>query len=191
MERDENGYLNGPKFIRGSAIATTVFRPSVIFGRGDSFLTLFARLVRKLPVIPLACPHARFQPVFVEDVARAFVEALANPATFGQAYDLCGPRRYTLHELVQFVAKLEGRRPLILPLSNRLSYWNAWLLEHLPGRLMTRDNYYSMQVDNVCRGPFPEVFGFAPLPLEAVAPHYIGPAAVCSRYDELRHAARR
>lgn len=190
-ESDERWYLDGPKFIRGEAMATTVFRPSVIFGRGDSFLTLFARLVRRLPVLPLACPHARFQPVFVEDVARAFAEALSNPATFGQAYDLCGPRVYTLLELVQYVASLEGRHPIIIPLSDRLSYWNAWLLEHLPGSLMTRDNYYAMQTDNVCHGPFPAVFGFEPLALEAVAPHYIGPGAVRSRYDELRCAARR
>ncbi|MEO1766303.1 complex I NDUFA9 subunit family protein [Thiobacter aerophilum] len=187
----ENWYLDGPKSIRGQAMATTVFRPSVIFGRGDSFLSLLARLVRRLPVIPLACPNARFQPVFVEDVARAFAEALENPATYGQVYELCGPKVYTFRELVEYVARLEGKHPLILPLSDRLSYWNAWLLEHLPGRLMTRDNYYAMQVDSVCRCPFPALFGFQPMALEAVAPHYIGPQAVCSRYDALRHAARR
>lgn len=190
-ENDERWYLDGPKFIRGEGMATTVFRPSVIFGRGDSFLTLLANLARRLPVIPLACPNARFQPVFVEDVARAFAAALENPATFGQVYELCGPRAYTFRELLEYVASLEGRRPLVLPLSDRLSYLNAWLLEHLPGRLMTRDNYYSMQTDNVCSGRFPGVFGFEPMALEAVAPHYIGPGAVASRYDALRHSARR
>ncbi|MCL6555148.1 MAG: complex I NDUFA9 subunit family protein [Burkholderiales bacterium] len=187
----ETWYLDGPKFIRGHSLATTVFRPSVIFGRGDSFLTKLASLVRRLPVIPLACPNARFAPVFVEDVAAAFTSSLENPATYGQTYDLCGPRTYTFRELVEYVASLEGRRPIILPLSPRLSYLNAWLLEHLPGRLMTRDNFYSLQVDSVCSGPFPPVFGIHPLALEAVAPHYIGPHAVVSRYDALRHGARR
>ncbi len=190
-ENDERWFLDGPKFIRGEALATTVFRPSVIFGRNDSFLTRLARLARRLPVIPLACPNARFQPVFVEDVARAFAQALDNPATYGQVYALCGPRVYTFRELMDYVARLEGRHPLVIPLPDRLSYWNAWLLEHLPGQLMTRDDYYTLQRDNVCPEGFPAVFGFTPLALEAVAPHYIGPAAVASQYDALRHSARR
>jgi uncharacterized protein YbjT (DUF2867 family) len=169
----ENWYLNGPKFVRGQDLAVTIFRPSVIFGPEDSFLNLFAGLVKRLPVLPLANPRARFQPVYVEDVAHAFVASLNNPETFGETYELCGPKAYTLLELVQYIELLTGHRRPIIPLGDRLSYLQALLLEFAPGKLMTRDNYYSMKTDNVCSCPFPPVFGIQPAALEAVAPGYL------------------
>jgi len=169
----ENWYLNGPKFVRGQGLAVTIFRPSVIFGPEDSFLNLFALLLKRLPVLLLGNARARFQPVYVEDVAHAYVSSLADPATFGQTYDLCGPKAYTLLELVKYVASLTGHRRPIMPLGDRLSYLQALLLEFAPGKLMTRDNYYSMKTDNVCFCPFPPVFGIQPTALEAVAPGYL------------------
>jgi NADH dehydrogenase len=169
----------------------TVFRPSVIFGEGDRFLNMFAQLVRAFPVIPLAGAKARFQPIWVEDVARCFVEALGNPHAFGQTYSLCGPRTYTLEELVRFVAKSIGRERRIFPLSPAMASLQAFTLEHLPGKLMTRDNLRSMSVDNVCGSPFPALFGFAPSPLEAIAPQYLAGPTSRSRYDRFRHAAGR
>lgn len=169
----ENWYLDGPKFVRGQGLAVTIFRPSVIFGPEDSFLNLFARLLKRLPVLPLGNARARFQPVYVEDVAQAYVSSLADPATFGQTYDLCGPKAYTLLELVKYVASLTGYRRPIVPLGDRLSYLQSLLLEFAPGKLMTRDNYYSMKTDNVCACPFPPVFGIQPTALEAVAPAYL------------------
>jgi NADH dehydrogenase len=170
----------------------TIFRPSVIFGDKDRFLNLFARLVRLFPVIPLAAPRARFQPVWVEDVARCFVSALGDARTFGQAYDLCGPKAYTLEELVRFVARTVGRKPRIVPLPAPLARMQAFFFEHLPGRkLMTRDNLRSMSVDNVCSGPFPAVFGFAPSTLEAVAPQYLVWDTTRGRYARYRHNAGR
>lgn len=188
---NERWYLDGPKFGKGASLLITVFRPSVIFGEGDSFLNLFARLVRLFPLVPLASPGARFQPVWVEDVAQAFAASLENPATVGRAYDLCGPRVYTLRELVSYVAQVQGLKCNILPLGPRLSYWQAWALEKLPGKLMTRDNYYSMQVDSVCGCEFPPVFGVTPASIEHVVPAYLAPVSIRSRYDSLRHTARR
>jgi NADH dehydrogenase len=172
-------------------LQTTIFRPSVIFGQEDHFLNLFARLARVLPVIVVASPEARFQPVHVDDVARAVTAALGDARTFGQSYDLCGPRVYTLRELVEYVARVAGLRRLIIGLNPSLSMLQALVLEHLPGRLMTRDNVRSMQVDNVCACAFPEVFGFAPTPLEAVAPLYISGATPRARYRWFRFRARR
>jgi len=154
-------------------LKVTVFRPAVIFGPEDSFLNLFARLAKLAPIMPLACPHARFQPVYVEDVAQAYVASLDNPATFGRRYDLCGPRAYTLVRLVRYVARLRGACPVIVELGDRLSYWQARLMELSPVKLITRDNYYSMQVDSVCTGSFPAVFGIQPAALEAVVPSYL------------------
>ncbi len=152
-------------------LAVTVFQPSVIFGPEDSFLNLFARLARFLPVLALACPEARFQPVYVGDVAQAFVDALDAHETHGRRYTLCGPRQYTLRELVQTVCRITGRRRLVIGLGDRLSYAQARLMELLPVKLMTRDNYYSMRVPSVCDGAFP--FGIEPAALEAVAPAWL------------------
>jgi uncharacterized protein YbjT (DUF2867 family) len=172
-------------------IDATIFRPSVMFGPEDRFLNLFATLARRLPVLALASPHARFQPVYVQDVARAITAALDDVRTFGQTYELCGPRVYTLRELVDYVMRtVDARRPVI-GLGPSLSMLQALLLEHLPGRLMTRDNVLSMRVDNVCEGPFPALFGIQPTPLEAVAPMYIGGVTPRSRYRWFRYRARR
>jgi len=169
----------------------TIFRPSVIFGERDHFLNLFATLVRLNPVIPLAGSHARFQPIWVEDVARCFAAALGDPRTFGHAYDLCGPKVYTLEELVRFVAGTLGKRRAVVGLPDAVGRLQALVFEHLPGKLMTRDNLDSMKVDNVCAGPFPPVFGFAPAALEAVVPRYMGGLAERSRYARFRHDAGR
>ena len=188
----ENWYLDGPKFIHGYGLNVTIFRPSVIFGRGDSFLSLFARLQKLFPLLPLAKPDARFQPVYVEDVARAFVESLDNLATYGQTYDLCGPKAYTLHELVRYVGEVTGYQRKILPLGDPLSYLQAWAMEYKPGKkLMTRDNYYAMGVDNVCVSGWPNTFDFEPTALEAVAPGYLRADSPRGRYEGFRGHARR
>ena len=175
----------------GADLPFTIFRPSVIFGEGDRFLNLFAKLVRGFPVLPLGGARSRFQPVWVEDVARAFAEALGNPRCFGQAYELCGPRAYTLEELVRFVAATVGREARIVPLGHSLAMLQAATLEFLPGKLMTRDNVRSMSVDNVSSQPFPEVFGFQPASLEAVVPEYLAPITPRARYAAYRNQAGR
>lgn len=188
----ENWYLNGPKFVHGYGLNVTIFRPSVIFGRGDSFLSMFAFLLKLFPVLPLAGAHTRFAPVHVEDVARAFADSLDNPATYGQTYDLCGPRAYTLAELVRYVGEVTGRRRLIIPLGGMLALLQARLMELKPGRkLMTRDNVYAMATDNVCSGGWPAVFGFQPNDLEAIAPEYLRADTPRERYETYREHARR
>ena len=170
-------------------LAVTVFRPSVIFGPDDSFLNTFATLARFFLVLPIACPGARFQPVYVADVARALLYALDELDTHGKAYELCGPREYTLKELVEFVCRVTGRRRLVIGLPARLGYLQAFMMERLPGKLMTRDNLRSMEVPNVCSGAFP--FGIQPEALEAAAATYLAPAGPRERYPQLRWRARR
>ncbi|HEY4137928.1 MAG TPA: complex I NDUFA9 subunit family protein [Casimicrobiaceae bacterium] len=179
------------EIVRDSGLAWTIFRPSVIFGRGDSFLNLFARLMRSLPVIALAAPNARFAPIYVEDVARCFVQALDDDATIGKRFDLCGPNVYTLRDLVEYVGAITGFRRPIVPLGPALSKLSATLLEHLPGRLMSRDNLASMQKDAVCDGALPPAFDFAPAALETIAPLYLSPAAMHSKYDRMRARSSR
>jgi uncharacterized protein YbjT (DUF2867 family) len=169
----------------------TILRPSVIFGEGDRFLNLFAALAKAFRVIPLAGAHARFQPVWVEDVARCVVQALGETRAFGQVFPLCGPKAYTLEELVRYVARTLHLQRHVWPLPPALARMQAAVLEHLPGKLMTRDNLASMSVDNTCDEPFPALFGFRPSPLEAVAPLYLGGASTRERYQRYRHVAGR
>jgi uncharacterized protein YbjT (DUF2867 family) len=167
----------------------TAFRPSIVFGPEDRFLNNFAAMLRFLPGLALPCPEAKFQPVYVGDVVRAMLAALEDPETRGKAYELCGPHVYTMKALVEYVCAATGRRRLIVGLPDRLSYLQARLMEWTPGPLMTRDNYYSMQVPNVCSGTFP--FGIQPQALEAVAPGYLAPSGPRERYPQLRWRARR
>lgn len=172
--------------VADSDLAWTIFQPSVIFGREDSFLNLFARLERFLPIIALACADARFQPVYVGDVANAFVRAADDDRTHRMRYPLCGPEVYTLRELVAYVGELTGYNRPIVPLGPALAKLQARVLELLPGKLMSRDNLASMELDSVCDCDFPAVFGSKPTALEAVAPDYLTPAATRSRYSGLR-----
>lgn len=185
----------GEKVVMASGLQTTIFRPSVIFGPEDSFLNLFAGLTRRMPLLPLASANAKFQPVFVENVAQAFAASLTTPATCGQRYDLCGPRIYTLRQLVEYVAHVTGHDPAIIGLNDSLSYLQAMMLEFLPGKLMTRDNYFSMQVDSVCScedgNTLAAVFGIHPTALEQVAPLYLAHQTPRDRYDRFRHRAHR
>ncbi|MGH8737720.1 MAG: complex I NDUFA9 subunit family protein [Burkholderiales bacterium] len=181
----------GEQTMRAAAdLDVTVFRPSVIFGPEDAFLNLFAMLAKLMPVLLLACPDARFQPVYVRDVAQLMVDALSESKSFGQAYDLCGPKVYTLRELVETVCRLIGRRRRVLGLPAPLSTLQALLLELAPGEpLMTRDNLRSMRVPSVCDCSLP--FGVAPQALEALAPAWLAPSGPRQRYPVFRWRARR
>jgi len=167
----------------------TVLRPSVVFGPEDTFLNRFATFARLTLVFAVPCPDARFQPVYVGDVARAMHTALDDPDSRGKRYELCGPRVYTMKELVEFVCAVTGKRRLVVGLPNRLSYLQALVMERLPGPLMTRDNYHSMQVPNTCDAEFP--FRIQPQTLEAIAPTYLAPSGPRERYPQLRWRARR
>jgi len=167
----------------------TVFRPSVIFGPEDRFLNQFAEMAKWLAVLAVPCPDARFQPIYVGDVARAMAMSLEDTETFGERYELGGPREYTLKELVELVCALTHRRRLVIGLPDKLSFLQAALLEMLPGPLMTRDNYYSMQVPSTTSAPWP--LGGDRQPLEAIAPTYLAPSGARERYPQLRWRARR
>jgi NADH dehydrogenase len=155
-------------------VMTTAFRPSVVFGDHDHFLNLFASLQKLMPVMLLAGADAKFQPVYVEDVAQAFVTALHNDHTIGKVYELAGPKVYTLRELVQLAGEYTGHRRPVIGMPDALARMQAFFLEHLPGGpLMSRDNLDSMKVDNVAHSSMAEELGIEPTALEAVAPYYL------------------
>jgi NADH dehydrogenase len=169
----------------------TIFRPSIIFGRDDKFINLFATLVKVMPVILLAKPDAKFQPIWVEDVASCFVNSLDNIACHGKTYELAGPKVYTFRALVQKVMDtLQIQRPII-GLSDRLSYLQAMMMELLPVKLMSRDNVRSMAVDSVSKKPLAAVLGVVPTPIEAVMAEYLVNNTQRGAYDRYRRLAAR
>lgn len=169
----------------------TSFRPAVIFGPDDHFFNRFGRLLKWSPgVFPLACPGSRFAPVFVGDVTQAMLVAIEDSDTIGARYDLCGPHVYTLRQLVEFTANTLGLTRAVLGLGDGLSRLQAAVMGHLPGRPFTYDNYLSLQVDAVCNGDFPAVFGIDPAPIESLVPAYLRHVNQRNRFDEYRRRAR-
>lgn len=168
-------------------LALTVLRPSVMFGADDKFLNTFARLQKMFPVIPLAASHALFQPVWVEDVARAIVHCLQDAntqPTAGHTFEACGPDVFTLRQLVETAGRLsgvnEGRGRPVIALPAALGRLQAGLMALAPGEpLMSRDNLDSMTQPNIASGNLPglEALGIAPAALAAVAPGYLGAAS--------------
>jgi len=157
-----------------TGMRVTSFRPSVIFGPGDSFFNRFATLLKIMPgVFPLACPDARFAPVYVGDVVSAMVRALADPGCAGKRYDLCGPRIYSLKALVEYTADLIGRRRIVIGLPDVGARLQARIFQLLPGKPFTMDNYLSLQTDSICGQNNLAELGIQPQTMEALVPGYL------------------
>jgi uncharacterized protein YbjT (DUF2867 family) len=174
----------GEEVLRSAGLALSILRPSVIFGDGDRFLNLFARLQSVFPVMPLAGAGTRFQPVWVEDVADAVLACLNDTglprSSIGQTFECAGPEVLTLGELVRLAGRLGSRERPVVPLPMAVGRLQALAMECLPGEpLMSRDNLDSMAVDNVATSQWPGLssLGIVPRSVHAVAPLYLGPGA--------------
>jgi len=147
----------GERTVRESGLDWTVFRPSIVFGPGDGFVSLLAPIVDKNPLfIPvIGRGETRFQPVSIYDVARVFADALEKPETVGKVFEVGGPRVFTLNEIYREIAVVVGKprkRLVHLPL------WWGRLLARLFERLarlgwiadppLTRDQLRSLSRDN-------------------------------------------
>ncbi|MFC7407698.1 complex I NDUFA9 subunit family protein [Hydrogenophaga atypica] len=184
----------GERVLQGAGLDLTVLRPSVIFGAQDRFLNLFARLQSVFPLMPLAGAHTRFQPVWVEDVARAVVACLQQPHTVGQTIECAGPDVLTLAELVRLAGRFGSRERAVLPLPLALGRLQAALMELAPGEpMMSRDNVDSMRVDNVASGALPGLasLGIQAASVQAVAPAYLGTRGPRSALDAHRAHGQR
>lgn len=172
----------GELALRHSALSVSVLRPSVIFGAEDKFLNMFASLQQVFPFMPLAGAAARFQPVWVEDVAAAVVCLLQRRASAGssEVWEACGPKVYTLGDLVHgagvWAGIAEGRGRPVIPLPQWAGRLQAALMELAPGEpLMSRDNLDSMKTDNIASGTEAGLadLGIHPAALEPIAMDYL------------------
>jgi uncharacterized protein YbjT (DUF2867 family) len=176
--------------VASATVDATVFRPSVIFGPRDTLTNRFARLLRMSHgVLPLARPKARFAPVYVFDVVECFVRALHARETAGKTYELCGPDVMTLAELVRTTAAAARLPCHLIPLPNVLAQMQAAVMNVLPGKPFSIDNYKSLTVDSVCSVNGCVSLGVQPARIEAVLPGYIVDNSVPSRFDTYRRSS--
>lgn len=170
-----------------SDIDWTIFRPSIIFGKGDSFFNRFAGLLRAMPIFPLAVPESRMAPVYIGDVCDAMINAINDPSTAGETIELVGPEEYTLRELVQYTCDVAGINSKIIGLPDWAARLQARVMEWVPGKPFTRDNYRSLQTDSVASpGTKPQ-----PTSLDAVVPRYLGANDWAGQLQKRRAGARR
>lgn len=195
--RYQRSKARGEEALRSAGLDLTVLRPSVIFGAGDRFLNLFASLQSLFPFMPLAGAGARFQPVWVNDVAAAVVACLQDThqpmSSVGQTFECVGPDVLTLGELVRLAGRHGSKERLVIPLPMAVGKLQALMMELAPGEpLMSRDNLASMSVDNVATGQWPGLpaLGITPSSVHAVAPTYLGARNARSRLDAFRHSVR-
>lgn len=174
----------------------TIFRPSVVFGPDDDFFNRFARMSALSPFLPVITRdgfqvvHTEngygldvygsggpvFQPVYVGDVAEAMARVADDSALAGKVYELGGPRRYAMKEIMELVLKCTGRRRLLAPIPMWAARIQASVLGLLPKPPLTRDQVALMATDNVVRGGKPGLveLGITPIAAEAVIPNYLG-----------------
>ncbi len=158
----------GEAAVRAAFPGATILRPSIVFGREDAFVNRFAGLIRMLPVVPVIGAATKFQPVFVGDVAKAVVAALAGKG--GETLELGGPDILSMLELNRWIAKAIGHDRTFLPVPDFAAELLAKGTGWLPGAPITTDQFKMLGSDNVVTGTDGlAAFGIVPTPLDAVA----------------------
>lgn len=172
--------------VRNSGMYWTIYRASVVYGNGDSFVSRFLKLLRMGPVLPLAQPHAKFQPVYVRDVAGAIRRCLGDRASIGKIRELYGPDTLELITIVRMIRDAAGLRRMVLPLPNLLGHLQAIVAELIPGKPFSRDNFHSLGVDSVgTRDGFADL-GITPRRFAAMLPVVLGSHARAHLLDIAR-----
>ncbi|MFI4894858.1 MAG: complex I NDUFA9 subunit family protein [Steroidobacterales bacterium] len=180
-ERGRSHYLRtkgqAEQLVRAaSGLEWTIFRPSVIFGAQDSLTVRFASLLRlSAGLLPLARPGARFAPIYVGDVVTAFMRALGLRASFGATYELCGPEVLTLNEIVRLTAQAAQLPCHVLPLPDAVAWLQGALMQLVPGKPFSLDNYHSLLTDSVCRDHGCEHLGLDPASFSTWIPLWLRP----------------
>jgi NADH dehydrogenase len=164
----------------------TIFRPSIVFGESDSFFNKFASLLKFLPIFPLACPNAKFMPVYVEDLTDFMISTINNIDSYGKKIDVTGPGEYTFRELIDHTLAALKIRRVIIPLNSFLSRLQASVFEKLPGKLFTMDNYQSLQIDSCSDEGFKGSSS-----LEDIIPQYLNIKTKQERFEKLRKKSGR
>lgn len=169
----------GEAAVREAFPGATIIRPSVVFGPEDNFTNRFAAMARQMPVLPVIGGNAKFQPVYVADLARAISAAALQPETHaGKTYELAGPQVVTMAELNRMICEITGRADkMTVPVPDGIAGTMASLTGWLPGAPITSDQWKMLQQPNVASGELPgfDAFGIRPEPLGALAETWLMP----------------
>lgn len=166
---------------------STIFQPSVIFGPGDHFFNLFAKLIKYSPgIMLLPCADSLHAPVYVEDVVQAMLLSIDDKQTYGRIYPLSGPEIFSLKELVKITAYALEKKCYVIGLGPPLSKLAASILQYLPGKPLTPDNYLSSTLPSIAKESFPTIFDIEPLSVHNVLPSYLGKEALLDAYAPFR-----
>lgn len=160
--------------VKASGLSWTIFEPSVIFGIGDGLFTRFGRLLKNIPVFPLARAGTKFAPVYVGNVVEAYIASLNDKRSIGAVYELYGPDVFTLKELVQMSAKQLGLRRLVVTLPDALGRIQALLCDFIPGKPFSSDNFRSLLTDSVGGIDGLHRLGIIPVRVASILPDILG-----------------
>ena len=164
----------------------TIFRPSIVFGEKDSFFNKFAKILKFSPIFPLACPAAKFMPIYIHDLTDFIIDSINDTKTYNTSIDVTGPKEYTFRELINLTLKSLRIRRLVIPLGDNLSKIQAIIFERLPGKLFSIDNYHSLKVDSISSEGFKGTT-YA----EDVVPTYLNRLKNKNHIEELRKKSGR
>ena len=177
------------KLLRSNSVGikTTILKPSVIFGKKDSFFNRFAKLLKICPFFfPLACYKTKFSPIYVLDVVEMIAKSINDPNSYNKSYQLCGPKTYSLKNLISFTSETLDLKCVIIPLNNTLSYFQARVFDFLPNKPFSTDNYLSAQSDSVCECNDLFRYNIKPTAIEDIVPQYLAGYKYHSFYSMFR-----
>ena len=165
----------GEEAVQSGFPGAVVLRPSIVFGPEDAFFNRFAGIARFTPVFPLFCGNTKFQPVYAGDVAEAVMRSIDGPGFAGGIFELGGPRVWSFRELMAWMLHEIRRKPRMFEVPMGLARLQASILEHVPGKPLTRDQLAMLERDNVVAEAADgfDAFGIAPTPLELIVPGYL------------------
>lgn len=178
--------------LQDSDVKWTVFRPSLIFGPGDYFLSSLARMARYAPVLMLPSPQTLMQPIYVGDVAQTIVRALSHPSTYGRVYELAGPHSYSLKELAELVSLWSGHPRKVMTMPRPLAQLAAGVAGVFCKRpALTKDQLDMLQSPNVLTTAMAQELQLHPTPVEAILPSALASHDNYLNYLRGRHAPSR
>jgi uncharacterized protein YbjT (DUF2867 family) len=169
--------LNGEKAVLAAFPEAVIIRPGLVFGPEDQFFNRFSRYATISPFLPLiGGGKAKFQPVYVADIAKAVVKILENPEFQGKTFELGGPKVFTFRELMEFLLKALRRKRMLLSIPSAIAKFLAVPLQLLPAPLLTVDQVTLLEYDNTVsldtRWTF-KTLGIRPEKIEDVVPKYL------------------
>jgi len=176
--------------VKNSGLDWTIFRPSIVYGRGDGLVSRFLNLLKLSPVLPLARPRAKIAPVYVGNVVEAIARCVGNRESRGRIHELYGPDVYTLARIVRLIRDTAHLHRLVLPLPDALGWLQARVCDFIPGRPFSSDNFKSLKLDSVGSRDGLAELGIAPRRFEVLLPELLARPQHERRMDEARASQR-